>query len=109
LRNAKIDAINQTLTLRDTRNRLVGLVAETYDTYQQHMDLVALEEQNIGSAQQNLDLQRERLELGVANSLQFRDAQVSLVMRRTSLIGARYQARIARLEIEQLVGGLEVH
>lgn len=109
LRNARIAAINQTLALRDTRNRLAGLVQETYDTYQQRMDLVALKEQNIESAQQNLDLQSERLELGVANSLQFRDAQISLVMARTSLIGARFQARIARLEIEQLVGGLEVH
>jgi len=109
LRNAKIDAINQSLALRDARNRLKGLVQERYDTYQQRVELVTLEEQNIESAEQNLSLQRERFELGSATSLEFRDAQVSLALARTSVIQARYQARIARLEIEQLIGGLEVH
>jgi outer membrane protein len=109
LSNAKIDAINQSLALRDARNRLKGLVQERYDTYLQRIELVTLQEQNIASAEQNLSLQRERFELGSSTSLEFRDAQVSLVLARTSVIQARYQARIARLEIEQLVGGLQVH
>ena len=108
LQNAKLEANNEALALRDARNRLTGLVQQTYDTYRQRMEVVALEEQNIQAARQNLDLQRERQKLGVANSLEFRDAQVSFVRSQTSLITARYQARISRLVLEKLMGALEV-
>ncbi len=108
LQNAKLEANNEALALRDARNRLTGLVQQTWDTYRQRMEVVALEEQNIQAARQNLDLQRERQELGVANSLEFRDAQVSFVRSQTSLITARYQARISRLVLEKLMGALEV-
>jgi len=106
--NARIEAANETLALRDARNRLTAAVREIYSTYRQRMDVVTLEEQNIEAARQNLDLQRDRHELGVATSLEFRDAQVSFVQSQTSLITARYQARISRLELDQLTGSLNV-
>jgi len=108
LQNAKIEAFNQALALRDTRNRVNGLVRETLDTYRQRSEVVILEEQNIEAARQNLDLQRERNNLGIANSLEFRDAQVSYARAQTSLITARYQARISRLEVDQLTGVLRI-
>jgi len=108
LQNAKIDAANQELNLLDERNRLIGFVQETYETFSQRMQVVTLEEQNVIAARQNLDLQRERLNLGVANSLEFRDAQVSYTQAQTSLISARYQARISRLELDKLIGKLKV-
>jgi outer membrane protein len=108
LQNAKIDATNQELNLLNERNRLIGLVRETYETFNQRIQVVALEEQNVEAASQNLDLQRERLDLGVATSLEFRDAQVSYTRAQTSLISARYQARISRLELDKLIGQLKV-
>jgi len=106
--NARIEANNQLLALRDAHNRLIGDVREIYNTYHQRMEVVALEEQNIEAARQNLDLQRDRHELGVATSLEFRDAQVSFVQSQTSLITARYQARISRIELDQLTGSLNI-
>jgi outer membrane protein TolC len=108
LQNAKIEADNQALAWRDARNRLVGAVQETFTSFQQRIEVVALEEQNIDAARQNHELQQERHELGVANSLEFRDAQVSLAQAQIALITARYQARISRLELEQLIGALAV-
>lgn len=108
LQNAKIEANNQALILRDARNRLIGLFRETYDTYQQRMKIIDLEKQNAEAAQRNLERQQERQELGIVNSLEFRDAQLSLAKTQISLIAARYQARISRLEIEQLIGSLEI-
>jgi outer membrane protein TolC len=106
LDNARIEAANQALTLRDLRNRLNALVQETYETYLRRTEVVLLEEENIVAARQNLDLQDERLKLGTANSLEFRDAQVSLAQARSALVAARYQARISRLEIDYLIGEL---
>ncbi len=104
LQNAKIEAQNQELNLANTRNQIAGLVQEKYDTFQKQVELVRLEEQNLVAAQQNLDLQLERFNIGTASSLEFRDAQINLIRAQTALIAARYQARIPRLEIEQLIG-----
>jgi len=108
LQNAKIEAGNKTLGLQNVRNRLVGLVQETFDTYHQWMKIIDNEIQNTESAQQNLELQKERRELGIVNSLEFRDTQLSLAKVQISLIASRYQARIARLELDQLIGLLKI-
>ncbi len=92
--------------LKDARNQLAGLIREKYDTFQKHLELVALEQENVIAARQNLQLQQDRFEIGATTSLEFRDAQVNLIRAQTELIVARYQARITRLEIEQLTGRL---
>jgi outer membrane protein TolC len=108
LQNARIEADSRALALRDARNRLIGTVKETLETYRERMDMIALEEENILAARQNLDLQRERHQLGAAGSLVFRDAQASYSLAQVSLITARYQARISHLELERLIGELKV-
>jgi outer membrane protein TolC len=104
LQNARIVAKNQALVLADVRNQLGGVMRETYETFNKRVELSELEQQNVAAAQQNLDLQRDRYQIGAATSLEFRDAQVNLIRARTTLIVARYQARITRLELEQLSG-----
>ncbi len=105
-RNARIEANNRKLALRDARNRLAGNVKQTYDTYSKQIELLALEEQNVQAARQNLELQQDRYRLGATSSLEFRDAQVSLIQAQSALIAARFQARISRLELDQLTGEL---
>ena len=106
--NARIEANNQALALRDTRNRLEGLVRRTYETFWKRTEIMMLEQDNVTAAQQNLDRQMDRFQLGSSTSLEFRDAQVQLARARIALITARYQTRISRLELEQLVGALDV-
>jgi len=106
--NARIEARNKELALRDTENQLAGDVQRIHDTYLKQLELLRLEEQNVQAAAQNLDLQRDRFALGASTSLEFRDAQVNLTRVQTALITARYQTRIALLQIEQLIGALEI-
>lgn len=107
-RNARLEARNRELALRDEENRVAGTIRQAYNTFQQQMQLVELEEQNVIAAQQFLDLQQDRFQLGATTSLEFRDAQVSFIRAQTALISARFQARITRLEIQQLMGNLEI-
>ena len=107
LHNAEAEAYNQELTLRRTELELRGLVLEKFETFQRRMDLVALEIQNVQAAERNLQLQQERYQLGSTTSLEFRDAQVNLIRAQATLINARFQARITRLEIEQLIGNID--
>jgi outer membrane protein TolC len=108
LENARIFNKNQNLALRDTQNQLEGLVRQKFQTFQVRMELVELEQQNVIAAEQNLMLQQDRYQIGSATFLEFRDAQLNLARAQVTLIAARFQARITRLEIEQLIGNLQI-
>jgi outer membrane protein len=108
IQNSKIELTNRELALRNEENRLAGLVREKYDNYLKRMELVALEEENVIAAEQNLQLQQDRYQIGTSSSLEFRDAQVNLARAGNALIVARYQARISRLEIDQLIGNIVI-
>lgn len=108
LSNAKIEKKNQELAYQDARNKLKGYVSEVYTKYNQQKEIVALELHNIKSAEQNLKLHQERNKLGIDNSLEFRDAQLSLFKAQTSLISAQFQTAVFRLEIERIIGILSI-
>ncbi|MAT40623.1 MAG: hypothetical protein CL946_13580, partial [Ectothiorhodospiraceae bacterium] len=108
LQNAKIQRMNEELAVLDEENRVRGLVSERYDTYLKRKETAELEAENLNAAEQNLKLMQERYDLGTATSLEFRDAQINAARARTTLIAARYQARIAHLQLQQLMGEIEV-
>jgi outer membrane protein TolC len=108
LQTAHLEAENRELALQDVRNRLAGLVREKLETFQKRIELVELEVHNVAAAEQNLRLQQDRYQIGTSSSLEFRDAQVNLIRAQSVLITAGYQARITRLEIEQLTGSLSI-
>ena len=106
--NAILGDRNAELTLQDVRNKIAGLVRERYVTMQKRLELMKLEEQNVIAATQNLQLQQDKYDIGATTSIEFRDAQVNLIRSQSTLIVARFQARISRLEIEQLIGNIQV-
>ncbi|MBN1407032.1 MAG: TolC family protein [Calditrichaceae bacterium] len=108
VQNKKLELKNQQLALFNEENRLAGLVKEKYDTYHKRIELLLLEEENVVAAEQNLKLQQDRFDIGTSTSLEFRDAQMNLVQARNRQITVRYQARISRLEIDQLIGDIEI-
>jgi outer membrane protein TolC len=108
LENSRIAAKNQDLFVQETKNRIEGLIREKYETFRMRMELIELEEQNVIAAEQNLQLQQDRYQIGGATFLEFRDAQLNLARASVALIAARFQARITRLEIEQLIGNLKI-
>jgi outer membrane protein TolC len=108
LQNARLDAKNQDYFLQDQEIKIGGAVREKLETFYKRMELVELEEQNVIAAEKNLQLNQDRYNIGAASSLEFRDAQVNLIRSQSTLIVARFQARITRLELEQLMGNWEI-
>jgi len=108
LQNARLEARTRELALRDSKNKIAGLVQEKYATFQKRMEKLHLEEQNLDTARTNLERQQERYATGAADSLDFRDAQVNYAQAQVRLIVARYDARIALLEVEQLIGRISI-
>jgi len=108
IQNARLQEKNRELELFNARNEIAGLVRDRYTTWQKRIELIVLQEQNVRAARQNLELQQDRYRIGAASSLEFRDAQNKLALAEATLIVATYQARISRLEIEQLIGNLNL-
>ena len=106
--NAKINLLNADLTVRNIENEIAGLVREKYTTFQKRMAKVTLEEENTGTARQNMELQKERYATGASDSLDFRDAQVNYAQAQVRLIVARFDARVSLLEIQQLTGNVAI-
>lgn len=106
--NAKVNLLNADLTVRNIENEIAGLVREKYTTFHKRMAKVTLEEENTGTAKQNMELQKERYATGASDSLDFRDAQVNYAQAQVRLIVARFDARISLLEIQQLTGNVAI-
>ena len=107
--NARLSAKSAALSLADIQSRISGSMYELYKTFQKQVEVVDLETQNTVTAEQNLQLQKERYQTGAATSLDFRDAQVNVIRARAALITARYLARIAFLDIQRLIGEISIN
>ncbi len=109
LQNARLKELNEALRVKDLKNRIAGFVQETRTSFLKQMEKVSLEKQNLDTAYQNLQLQKQRYETGASDSLDFRDAQVNYAQARVRLIVSRYDARISLLEIQQLIGNISLN
>lgn len=67
---------------------------------------MVLEEENIKLVRENLFIARERYRLGISTFLEMREAQQSLADANTRLIEARYNTKIAEIELLRLRGDL---
>jgi outer membrane protein TolC len=106
--NAKLEAKNQELSFNKSLNELNGLIHEKYTSLSQQIQITKLEEENVIAAQQNLRLLQDLFQVGAASSLEFRDAQVNLARSQANLIAAKFQAKMMRIELEQLAGMLTI-
>ncbi len=108
VQNARLEERNKLLAMEDARNRVRGDLYEKTETFRQQLRLLELQQKNELAASKNLEVISERHRLGAVTSLEFRDAQINLANAQTAVITARFQARITRLDIEQLTGDLKI-
>jgi outer membrane protein TolC len=67
---------------------------------------ILLERQNIGYAKENLDIQKARFRLGVAATLEAREAEAGYVQALIRLYTAAYNAKIAEARVLEVEGRL---
>lgn len=108
VQNAQINKKNAELSLEAEKLRLESEFLTVYRTYQNSLELVDLEEENFVNAQETLDIALERFRLGSISSLEFREAQRTLLGAEDRLINARFEAKVAETELLNLSGELEV-
>ncbi len=74
--------------------------------YQNSLDILKLEEENIGVAKENVTVALERFRLGTSNTIELMLAQRSYEDALTRLVSARYEAKLSETALLRLQGQL---
>lgn len=106
IKQAKWNVGYQNIVYENQRS-ITGLsVINAFQNYEQQKKALALEEENILLARENLDIVFETYKLGAATLLQLKLAQNSLADAENRLIEARYNAKFSETELMRLSGTL---
>jgi outer membrane protein TolC len=81
-------------------------ITNAYKDYDLSKRTLLLEEENILLVRENLFIASERYRLGISTFLEMREAERSLEDANTRLIQARYNTKIAEIELLRLRGDL---
>lgn len=106
VRQAKWNVSYQNIVYENQRSLTDLGVINAFQNYEQQKKALALEEENILLARENLDIVFETYKLGAATLLQLKLAQNSLADAENRLIEARYNAKLSETELMRLSGNL---
>ncbi|GAB2661137.1 TolC family protein [Flavihumibacter cheonanensis] len=104
---ARIGIMQQELLLDNTRTLLDVQINNAFRDYELQKKNLALEEDNILLAKENVFIALERFKQGVSTYLELREAQISLADGYNRLIAARFNAKLAEIELMRLKGVTE--
>ena len=103
---AQLDIEFQQLQYKRNLAQINTNVAVAYRDYSLYLQTLSLEEENIKLVRENLFIARERYRLGVTTFLEMRTAEQSLAEATNRLIQARYNTKLAEIELMRLRGDL---
>jgi len=106
IQQAKLD-INYQQLIYDNQQSLINLsVVNAFRDYEQQKKALALEEENIVLARENVNIVLQVYKLNSTTLIQLKEAQLSLQQAYNRLIAARYNAKLAETELMRLKGEL---
>jgi outer membrane protein len=106
VKNAQINLDNQMLQKEQLLVNIERDFNNAWDNYQNKFNIYKIREENIITSKNNFDRTEEKFKLGQVNSLEFRQAQLNLRNAELTRNEAKYQAKLAELELLQLSGEL---
>lgn len=104
--NAQIELKNEQLRLEQQELLITGQVKQMFAQYEDALSLIELEKENLTYTEKSLDIALERFRLGTINSVELREAQLSLLNAENRLISAQIEAKTAETELLRLSGRL---
>jgi outer membrane protein TolC len=106
IQQAKLDIRYQQLVFNNQQSQLNLAVINAFKEYEQQKKALALEEENILLAKENVYIALEVYRLGASTIIQLREAQKSLEDAYNRLIAARYNTKLSETELLRLKGDL---
>ena len=106
IQNSKINKENQQLQKKQIALEVERDIANALGNYENKLYIYKVQEENVLTNQDNFDRSEEQYRLGQISSIEFRQAQINLLDAKTSSNLAKYDAKLAELQLLQLTGQL---
>ena len=106
VKNAKIGLENQEILKNQIELEVKRDIANALGNYENRLKVYEIQQQNVITNQNNFERSQERFKLGQITSIEFRQAQINLIQAETNKTLAKYDAKLAELQLLQLTGQL---
>ena len=106
LKNAQIQQDNQRLLKQQIGLEVKRDIANALGNYENSLEIYEIQEQNVITNTNNFERSKERFNLGQITSIEFRQAQINLINAETNKNFAKYEAKLAELQLLQQIGQL---
>ncbi|MDO6473459.1 TolC family protein [Maribacter sp. 1_MG-2023] len=106
VKNAKITYSNQDLLRKQVELEVNRDMQNAMALYENLLKIYQIQEQNVFTNQNNFERSKEQFQLGSITSIEFRQAQINLLNAQTNKNLAKYDAKLAELQLLQLTGQL---
>ncbi|AYN69102.1 TolC family protein [Euzebyella marina] len=106
VKNAKIAYENQELVQEQIKLQVERDVQNALAIFENRLNIYQIQEQNVITNQNNFERSKEQFQLGRITSIEFRQAQINLLNAQTNKNLAKYDAKLAELQLLQLTGQL---
>jgi outer membrane protein len=106
VQNARILSERAELLQEQIKLEVKRDLANALGAYENKLFIFHVQEENVQTNLDNFQRTQEQYKLGQATSIEFRQAQINLLNARTSLNLAKYDAKLAEMELLRLTGNL---
>lgn len=103
-KNARIEVMNRELEYEQLQLSVKTEFANIWMAYQNNLDLLNLERENVQIAHDNYEIAMERYKLGDLSGIELREAQNSLLEAEERLVQAEYSTKICEISLVQISG-----
>lgn len=103
-KNARIAIQNSQLEYERLELSLKADLANMWMAYQNNLQLLSLEKENLGAARQNYEIAMERYKLGDLAGIEIREAQNNLLEAEERLLQAQYNTKLCEISLLQISG-----
>jgi outer membrane protein TolC len=106
IKNAKLLLENQETLQKQIAQEVLRDIENAKDNYSNRLQIFRLQEKNVGTAENNYNRSNEQYKLGQITSVELRQAQLNLLNVQTNKNFAKYDAKLAELQLLQFTGQL---
>ena len=106
IKNARIAIENAQLQQEDLRQALNADLSNLWQAYQNNMEMLKLERENLIAAIENHEIASERYMLGNLSGIEMREAQKSLLDAEERILSAEYDTKICEISLLQSRGNI---
>jgi len=106
VKNARIQTENEQVFKNQIISEVTRDIANAKGDYENRLSVFELQTKNVQTATNNYERSVERYKVGQITSLELRQAQINLLNAQTNKNAAKYQAKLAELQLLQLTGQL---